>query len=69
MKESKVPDGVNSVIEVVLNGLNEPSVMYAMGVGIDAATRVEGVKNITAVNFDGKLGKFKMGLKESLESV
>jgi formylmethanofuran:tetrahydromethanopterin formyltransferase len=42
--------------------------MKAMGRGIDAATKVEGVKWVTAVNFDGKLGKFKMSLKESLES-
>jgi len=67
-KETKVPNGVNSVLEVVLNGLDEPSVMKAMGKGIKAATKVDGVKYITAVNFDGKLGKFKMGLKESLES-
>ena len=68
-KDSKVPDGVDSVIEVVLNGLDEPSVLRAMGLGIDAATKVDGVKSITAVNFDGKLGKFKMSLRESLEAV
>ena len=67
-KESKVPAGVNSVIEVVINGFDEPSVMKAMGVGVDAATKVEGVKWITAVNFEGKLGKFQMSLKESLKS-
>jgi formylmethanofuran--tetrahydromethanopterin N-formyltransferase len=68
-KESKVPDGVNSVLEVVINGLDQASVMKAMGVGVKAATMVEGVKWITAVNFDGKLGKFQMSLKESVESV
>jgi formylmethanofuran--tetrahydromethanopterin N-formyltransferase len=68
-KESKVPEGVNSVIEVVLNGLDEPSVLRAMGLGIDAATKFDGVNSITAVNFDGKLGKFKMGLRESLEAI
>jgi formylmethanofuran--tetrahydromethanopterin N-formyltransferase len=67
-KETKVPKNVNSVLEVVLNGLDEQSVMKAMGKGIKAATKVDGVKYITAVNFEGKLGKFKMGLKESLES-
>lgn len=67
VKDSKVPKGVNSVIEVVINGLDELTVMKAMGVGVDAATKVEGVMWITAVNFDGKLGKFKMGLKESLK--
>jgi formylmethanofuran--tetrahydromethanopterin N-formyltransferase len=65
--DSKVPEGVNSVIEVVLNGLDEPSVMKAMAVGIKAATEVPGVKMITAVNFGGKLGKFNLGLKEALE--
>ncbi len=68
-KDSKVPDGVNSVIEIVINGLDEKSVMRAMGAGVDAATKVEGVKWITAVNFEGKLGKFQMSLKESLKGV
>jgi len=68
-KESKSPDDVNSIIEVVLNGLDEPSVKRAMGVGIKAATQVEGVRKVTAVNFGGKLGKFKMGLKDCLEVV
>jgi formylmethanofuran--tetrahydromethanopterin N-formyltransferase len=67
--DSKVPSEVNSIIEVVINGFDEASVMKAMGVGVDAATKIDGVKWITAVNFEGKLGKFKMGLKESLESV
>lgn len=67
--ESKVPDGVNSVLEVVINGLDEESVMKAMGVGVDAATKVPGVTWITAVNFEGKLGKFQMSLKESMERV
>jgi len=64
--ESQVPDGANSVIEVVLNGLDEPSVKRAMGAGIRAAVQVPGVLKITAVNFGGKLGKFQMGLKDSL---
>jgi formylmethanofuran--tetrahydromethanopterin N-formyltransferase len=64
--ESQVPEGANSVIEVVLNGLDEPSVKRAMGAGIRAAVQVSGVLKITAVNFGGKLGKFQMGLKDSL---
>jgi formylmethanofuran--tetrahydromethanopterin N-formyltransferase len=64
--ESQVPEGANSVIEVVLNGLDEPSVKRAMGAGIRAAVQVPGVLKITAVNFGGKLGKFQMGLKDSL---
>lgn len=68
-KDSKVPVGVNSVLEVIINGLKEEDVIKAMGVGIDAATKVQGIKWITAVNFDGKLGKFKMSLKDSLEAI
>ena len=68
-KDSKVPQGVNSVLEVVINGFDEESVMKAMGVGVDAATKVDGIKWITAVNFEGKLGKFQMSLKESLKGV
>jgi formylmethanofuran--tetrahydromethanopterin N-formyltransferase len=64
--KSKIPVGVNSVIEVVLNGLDEHTVIKAMGEGIKAATEVKGVTWITAVNFDGKLGKYQMYLKESL---
>jgi formylmethanofuran--tetrahydromethanopterin N-formyltransferase len=65
--KSQVPDGVNSVIEVVLNGLDEESVKRAMAAGIRAATEVKGVRWITAVNFGGKLGKYQIHLKDALE--
>ncbi|MGD2200808.1 MAG: formylmethanofuran--tetrahydromethanopterin N-formyltransferase [Candidatus Bathyarchaeota archaeon] len=66
LPQSKVPNGVNSVIEVVLNGLDEPSVKKAMAAGIKAAVEVPGVTHITAVNFGGKLGKYQIGLKDAL---
>jgi len=55
--DSMVPEGVNSVIEVILNGLDFDSVKRGMAAGIQAAVEVEGVKKITAVNFGGRLGK------------
>ena len=64
--KSQVPEGVNSVIELVLNGLDEESGKTAMAAGIRAATEVEGVKWITAVNFGGKLGKYQIHLKDAL---
>jgi len=64
--DSKIPDGVNSVIEVVLNGLDENSVRKAMAAGVRAATEVEGVKRITAVNFGGKLGKYQLRLRDAI---
>ncbi|MDH5201417.1 MAG: formylmethanofuran--tetrahydromethanopterin N-formyltransferase [Candidatus Bathyarchaeota archaeon] len=64
--KSQVPEGTNSVLEVVLNGLDEDLVKRAMAAGIRAATEVEGIRRITAVNFGGKLGKYQMGLREAL---
>jgi len=62
--DSMVPEGVNSVIEVILNGLDFDSVKRGMAAGIQAAVEVEGVKKITAVNFGGRLGKHKIHLKD-----
>ncbi|HET7565703.1 MAG TPA: formylmethanofuran--tetrahydromethanopterin N-formyltransferase [Gemmatimonadaceae bacterium] len=53
--ESALPDGVNAVLEIVLDGLDAESIARAMRVGIDAAC-VAGVQRITAGNYGGKLG-------------
>jgi formylmethanofuran--tetrahydromethanopterin N-formyltransferase len=53
--ESALPDGVNSVLEIVLDGLDFDSITHAMRLGIDAACR-PGVRAITAGNYGGKLG-------------
>ena len=62
--ESEVPEGVNSIIEIVINGFDFDSVKRAMAAGIKAAVEVKGVKKITAVNFGGKLGKHQIHLKD-----
>jgi len=64
--DSYVPKDIDSVIEIVLNGLDEESVNEAMAAGIRAAAEVAGVKKITAVNFGGKLGKYQIRLKDVL---
>jgi len=64
--DSKVPEGVGSVMEIVINGLNQKVVKKAMGVGITAAVKVPGVVKITAGNYGGKLGPYKAELKEVL---
>ena len=64
VSDSKVPKDVNAVYEIVLNGLTLNLVKRAMKKGLRAAMDVEGVKKITAVNFGGKLGPFKINLKE-----
>jgi len=66
--DSKVPEGVGSVYELVFNGLTPGYLKKATAVGIRAAVQVPGVRKITAVNFGGKLGPVKISLKEALES-
>jgi formylmethanofuran--tetrahydromethanopterin N-formyltransferase len=66
--DSKVPEGVNSVYEVILNGIDLASVRKGMAEGVKAASTAEGVVKITAVNFGGKLGPYKISLREVLTS-
>jgi len=62
--ESKVPEGVNYIPEIVINGTSLDAVKQAMKLGIEAARQVEGVVGISAGNYEGKLGKFKINLRE-----
>jgi formylmethanofuran--tetrahydromethanopterin N-formyltransferase len=66
VSDSKVPEGVKSVYEVVLNGIDLASVKAATAKGVKAASEVGGVLKITAVNFGGKLGPYKIQLREAL---
>ena len=56
---------MNSVIEIVIDGLNRGAIEDAMRVGIDAACR-PGVVEITAGNYGGKLGKHHFRLHDLL---
>lgn len=60
---SELPEGVNSVLEIVADGLDRPAIEHAMRVGIEAACR-PGVVQITAGNYGGKLGKHHFRLHE-----
>jgi len=62
--ESKVPNGVNYIPEIVINGMSIDAVKEAMRAGIRAAKTVEGVSKISAGNYGGKLGKYKIYLRE-----
>lgn len=66
VKDSRIPEGVNSVYEIVINGLTFDSVKNALRAGIDAASRVDGVRYITTANYGGKLGPYKLYLSEAL---
>lgn len=62
--ESKVPEGVRYIPEIVINGTSLDNVKAAMKAGIDAASRTEGVLTISAGNYGGKLGKHQIRLRE-----
>jgi formylmethanofuran--tetrahydromethanopterin N-formyltransferase len=64
--DSKVPEGVHCVYEIVINGLTLDAVKKAMGMGIKAAAQVPGVVMISAGNYGGKLGPYQAFLKEVL---
>jgi formylmethanofuran--tetrahydromethanopterin N-formyltransferase len=60
---TQIPEGVNSVLEIVLNGLDGAAIEGAMRLGIDAACR-DGVRSITAGNYGGKLGPHHFYLRK-----
>ncbi|MBA3258952.1 MAG: formylmethanofuran--tetrahydromethanopterin N-formyltransferase [Gemmatimonadales bacterium] len=61
--ETALPEGVNSVLEIVVNGVDAPAIAGAMRAGIDAACR-DGVVAITAGNYGGKLGPHHFHLRK-----
>jgi len=60
---SALPDTVNSVLELVINGTDADAIASAMRVGIDAACRA-GVVSISAGNYGGKLGPHHFHLRK-----
>jgi formylmethanofuran--tetrahydromethanopterin N-formyltransferase len=67
--DSQVSENVGCVYEIVVNGLNVEAVKRAMGAGVRAAANVSGVVKISAGNYGGKLGPYKVFLKEALETM
>jgi formylmethanofuran--tetrahydromethanopterin N-formyltransferase len=53
---SELPAGVNSVLEIVANGLDRPALEDALRRGIEAACRPS-ILEIAAGNYGGKLGR------------
>lgn len=69
IKDSRLPQEVNSVYEIVINGLKKEDVLFAIGIAIRAASTVPGVVKIDAGNYGGKLGPYHLYLREALEVV
>lgn len=65
--DSLVPKDVNSIYEIVINGLNEDFIEKAMKNGILAAVKEKGVLYIGAGNYDGKLGTNNFYLHDILK--
>jgi formylmethanofuran--tetrahydromethanopterin N-formyltransferase len=62
---SALPEGVNAVYEIVIDGLDLAAVEQATRVGVTAACR-PGVVRITAGNYGGKLGPHHIHLHKLL---
>jgi formylmethanofuran--tetrahydromethanopterin N-formyltransferase len=66
--DSVVPENVQSVYEIVMNGLSLDAVKNGMKQGVTAAASTPGVVKISSGNYGGKLGPFKAFLKEAIEA-
>ncbi|UCE97012.1 MAG: formylmethanofuran--tetrahydromethanopterin N-formyltransferase, partial [Candidatus Bathyarchaeota archaeon] len=65
--DSEVPENVDSIYEIVINGLNSKAVKSAMAEGIKEAVKIPEIVKISAGNFGGNLGPFRAYLKEVLK--
>jgi formylmethanofuran--tetrahydromethanopterin N-formyltransferase len=67
MTQSRLEPGIESVLEIVIDGLTAEDVAAAMRAGIATLCEVGaagGVRRIDAGNYDGKLGPFQFRLRE-----
>lgn len=63
-EESKVPENVKYIPEIVINGLNLDITKEAMKAGIEAVKDVDGVISVSAGNYGGQLGDHKIYLND-----
>lgn len=55
--ESELPEGVGSVMEIIMNGRNLDVISHATQAAIAAAVDAKGLLRISAGNYGGRLGK------------
>jgi formylmethanofuran--tetrahydromethanopterin N-formyltransferase len=60
----QIPNQVDGVYEIVIDGVSEEAVKAAMKAGIEAAVKVPGVLKMSAGNFGGNLGAYKINLHD-----
>jgi formylmethanofuran--tetrahydromethanopterin N-formyltransferase len=63
-KALKVPEGVRYIPEIVINGISMEAVKAATKAGIEAVIGIKGIMRVSAGNYGGKLGEFKINLRE-----
>jgi len=63
-KESRVPQGVKYIAEIVIDGISVNAVKEAIKAGIEAVLGIDGVVKVSAGNYQGKLGEHKIFLRE-----
>ena len=64
--ESHVPDGVQSIMEIIINGRDLPTVSAATQAVIAATIETPGLIKISAGNYGGRLGKSFIYLRPDL---
>ncbi|MFO8019830.1 MAG: formylmethanofuran--tetrahydromethanopterin N-formyltransferase [Promethearchaeia archaeon] len=62
--EFKVPKGVKSIPEIIFNGLDIETIKHTMLQTIKGIMDMEELVQISAGNYGGKLGKYKIWLRE-----
>ena len=67
IENSALDVGINSVLEIVIDGLSLETVENAMRVGMTAAAK-PGIKKIAAGNYAGALGQYSIQLHQLLTS-
>jgi len=67
LTQTALSDDIESVMEIVINGLEETDIRRAMRAGINAVCTLgadSGIRRVSAGNYGGNLGKFHFHLRE-----
>lgn len=64
---SRIPQGIKSIPEIVINGVTLAAVKKAMKASLESVVGMDEVIRVSAGNYEGKLGKYKIHLRELLK--
>ena len=66
-EKSKVPEGVTSIQEIIINGRDLPTIAQATQAAIAASVAIPGLRRISAGNYGGRLGKSFVYLRPEMQ--